>query len=166
MATAKERAFIRATFERRQRTLALVTVPIALMPDLLIAWGWMKLSDGGSASFWTAIAVMWIVEFLIWVKRAGAAWAIFHGYGKWALSKMIADGLRVADFPPPLPIESGRDYLARVEGDEALSPDVRNQAKSDFESLDRASEKGLVYGLRADAIYDRAVNRLRKPESY
>jgi hypothetical protein len=113
---------------------------LGFVPDILIAWGYAKLTDGGWQDLWIAILVLQALYLALWLKRAVWAWFVWWVYGKRVIARATEKYFSDNKFPPPEMWVGGLgDYLEQILGDEYERPETKLKA---------AFEQGTLNGYK------------------
>lgn len=122
---------------------------LAFVPDLVVAWAAMRLTDNEWATFWIAIITLQAIYFFFWFKQALWGWLLFFLIGKRQLARNLENFFIEARFPPPneytLDLD---DYLSSMVANEELNCETRIRA---------AYENGTLNGMKASRRYSLVV---------
>jgi hypothetical protein len=123
----------------------MLNVILAFVPDLLLAWVAMKLTDSGWSGFFVALLALQAVYFFFWAKTAAWSWLLFWLISKRQMANHLENLFIESRFPPPdeftLDLD---DYLSGMTVDEELDCDTRIRA---------AYENGTLNGMKVARRY-------------
>jgi hypothetical protein len=140
---------------------AVLNAVIAWVPDIAIAWGYAKVTDGGWQEFWIAIIALQALYFALWIKKAGWGWVIWWLYGKRSMARTMEKFFRDNNFPHPAMWVGGlSDYLEQVLADEQVDADTKIKAAFEQGTLNGykiANARSLF--LMMDLASKRAIER-------
>jgi uncharacterized membrane protein YdjX (TVP38/TMEM64 family) len=71
------------------------------VPDLVICWVAMDLTDSGWSGFFTTYAVLQAIYLFFWLKTALWSWLVFWLYGKKRIAARFENWLIDNHFPVP-----------------------------------------------------------------
>jgi hypothetical protein len=118
------------------RTYAL-NIVLALVPDLVVAWAAMRLTDSGWSGFWITLLALQAIYFFLWFKQALWGWLLFWIVGKRQSARYLENFFIENRFPPPdqhtLDLE---DYLSGITSNEELDCNTRIRAAYENGGLD------------------------------
>jgi hypothetical protein len=122
-----------------------INIALAFIPDLLICWTAMKLTDNQWSSFWIAFIALQAIYFFFWLKTAVWSWLLYWLYRKRQIAAHLEGYFIDSRFPAPdeytLDLE---DYLSGLTTNEELDCDTRIRA---------AYENGTLNGMKACQRY-------------
>jgi len=100
-----------------------------LIPEMAVAYFFMKMSNGGWATFWIAYFSIQVFYFIVWLFRTGVSWILYFAFGKREMVESFYQMLVKGKFPNPIHyyIEDGITYFEDVAVDannEKLDPTV------------------------------------------
>jgi len=139
----------------------LVTTLIVALPDVALAWLYMKLVDGHAGDFWLALGVMYGVQTFFSIKNVLAGTLVFRLYGKRRFIAIAHDFFRQSNFPSPEPNENAHTYLLRISDAEDLPLVARKAAIAELARMRQVESQGFFVALRTGAAYDAAVSSFR-----
>jgi hypothetical protein len=118
---------------------------LAFIPDLLIGWAVMHLTDSGWTGFFYTLLVLQLIYFFFWLKTALWSWILFWLYGREQMALYLEKFFFEARFPVPNEYADNlEDYLSDVVIDEELDCDTRMRA---------AFENGTLNGFKLARRY-------------
>lgn len=134
---------------------------VSCIPDLALAWAYMKLTDDRWSDFWWFLLGMSVVQALFWIKRWAAGSIAFRLYGRqWAVD-VIAKDLRASHFPKPDEYENFDSFVERVADDQSQPATVRVKAAALFGAAQAHYSYGFLATLRMSNIYDLAFKNFK-----
>jgi hypothetical protein len=115
------------------------------VPDLLVAWAVMRLTDNEWSSFWITLVALQAIYFFLWFKQALWGWLLFWIVGKRQSAPYLENFFIENRFPPPdeytLDLD---DYLSGITFNEELDCNTRIRA---------AYENGALDGMKISRRY-------------
>jgi hypothetical protein len=136
---------------------------LGLLPDALIAYVVMKLTNGEWSTFvwvWLAIQAIYI---LYWVKTALWASIIWHVWRRHRAASEALEVLRLCEFPKPDTGENDAGgFLARVRDDEEQPVAVRLRAAEWAAAVHAASSHGMQASLQLGQAWRDALVAYRR----
>ena len=132
---------------------------ISWIPDLALSWGYMKLTDGQTSTFWWCLLVLLVLQVFLMIKTLIGGSLIFHLFVKERASSAIALDMQKTEFPMPEAGEDGEAFLFRIVEDETLPTNVRLRANGTLGALEAARHNGVFAGLRTSAILNLAAKK-------
>ncbi|WP_096669523.1 hypothetical protein [Polaromonas sp. AET17H-212] len=132
---------------------------IGLLPDIGLAWAYMKLSDGDTASFWWCLLALWVIGTFFLIKQVLTGTLIFRLYGKERIATLLAQGMERLQFPAPEADEDFETYMCRLVSSEELPINLRLEAQATLSSFRATQEQGLFVALRMAAAHNLAVKK-------
>jgi hypothetical protein len=122
-----------------------LNVILAFVPDLVVAWAAMRLTDSGWSGFWITLLVLQAIYFFFWFKQALWGWLLFWIIGKRQMARYLENSFIESRFPPPdeytLDLD---DYFSGMVANKDLDCDTRIRA---------AYENGSLYGMKVSRRY-------------
>ncbi|MCA1527354.1 hypothetical protein [Bradyrhizobium yuanmingense] len=105
---------------------------LSAIPDLLIAWAFMKYTDGGAETFFFTLIALQAAYFTLWAKRSIWSWTLFVLTNRAFMSNHVEEVLASQSFPKPPDFLSGPDaYYQEIVDDK--DEDCEMRIKSSFE---------------------------------
>ncbi len=118
---------------------------LAFVPDALIAWAYVKLSDGGWPEFWYVMIALQALYFVLWLKQAGWSWLLYWIYQRRTMADSMEKFFREHKFPAPEAWVGGLDdYLDQI----LLDDDAPTKLKATA-----SFEKGTLNGMKLAQRY-------------
>ena len=118
---------------------------LAFVPDLVVAWAAMRLTDNEWSSFWIALIALQVIYFFFWLKQALWGWLLFWLIGRRQTAHYLENYFIESHFPPPdeytIDID---DYFSGMVANDGLDCDTRIRA---------AYENGTLNGMKASRRY-------------
>ena len=143
----------------------LVTFGFAMVPYLLVSWGYTKLTDGDTKRFWIALGVLLGVRLffgLIEILGGVLAWRL---YGKKSMVEKALEMFRSNKFPMrEYSHDNLGNYLARIEDSDEVSLTVKRAAKDLETVLGMFENLGILVGARIYSATETALD-LYSPKS-
>jgi hypothetical protein len=106
-----------------------LNIVLGFVPDLIVAWAVMRLTDNEWSSFWITLVALQAIYFFFWFKQALWSWLLFWIIGKWQMARYLENFFIESRFPPPdeytIDLE---DYFSGMVANEELDCDVRIRA--------------------------------------
>jgi hypothetical protein len=126
---------------RSQEPNRLVPIILGLVPDLVICWAAVRLTDSGWTGFFIAFLSLQAVYFFFWFKTAVWAWLLFWVYGRSRYSSYLETWFVNANLPAPDAYTRDlEDYLGEIANNKQIECETRVKV---------AFELGTINGLRA-----------------
>ena len=114
---------------------------IAQVPDLLVCWVAMRLTDNEWSSFWLALGALWAIYFFLWLKQAVWSWLMFWTVRKRKMAEFLENSFIEDQFPTPVDFPTDIDeYLGGIAHNVKLDASTRVKA---------AGQIGELEGLKA-----------------
>src|SRR5947209_1768269 len=114
---------------------------LAFVPDLVVAWAAMRLTDNGWFGFWITLLALQGIYFFFWLKQALWGWLLFWIIGRQQMARHLENSFIERRFSPPdeytLDLD---DYFSGTVTNEELNYDTRIRA---------AYENGTLNGMKA-----------------
>jgi hypothetical protein len=118
---------------------------LAFVPDLVVAWAAMRLTDNEWSSFWITLVALQALYFFFWFKQALWGWLLFWLIGKRQMARYLENFFIESRFPPPDEyIKDLDDYFTGMVANEELECDTRIRA---------AYENGTLNGMKVSRRY-------------
>jgi hypothetical protein len=113
---------------------------IGSVPDLVICWVAMRLTDRGWFGFFIAYAVLQAIYLFFWLKTALWSWLLFWVYSKKRLATHLENWFIDNHFPVPDEYTNELDdYLSEIANNKTVDASTRLRA---------AFEHGTLNGLK------------------
>ena len=95
-----------------------LNVILAFVPDLVVAWAAMRLTDSGWSGFWITLLVLQAIYFFFWFKQALWGWLLFWIIGKRQMARYLENSFIESRFPPPdeYTLEPGHVVSVTIDG--------------------------------------------------
>ena len=130
--------------EPQARTYVL-GMALGSVPDLVICWAAMRLTDSGWSGFFIALVALQAIYLFFWFKTALWTWLVFWVYGKRKIAAHLENWFIDNRFPVPDEYTTEvDDYLSEISNNESLDASTRVKA---------AHELGTFNGLRLARKY-------------
>jgi hypothetical protein len=115
---------------------------IGSVPDLIICWVAMRLTESGWSGFFIAYAVLQAIYLFFWLKTALWSWLVFWVYSKKKIAAHLENCFIDNHFPVPDEYAGELDdYLSEISDNKAVDANIRLKA---------AFERGTLNGLLID----------------
>ena len=131
-----------------------IYIVLVWIPDLLIAWGYMKLTDGDQSTFWWALLTLFVVQALFSIKNAIAGSFIYRLIGKTDIINAATLFLNQHNFPDPNGETDIECYYWDIAEDESNTVDMRLLARQEFGKVVMLDHIGFFPRLRILAAYN------------
>lgn len=143
----------------------LVISTFALIPYVLVTWGYTKWTDGDAKAFWIALGVLLGIRlFFSIIERLGdlLSWRL---YRRKIMIDNAVTALKTDEFPQRKYSSDGLGaYLAGII-DDPLSPATLRKSAADLErNLGIIEKYGILMGARNWAVWEAALD-LYSPRS-
>ena len=139
-----------------------LNIIVGFIPDLAIAWSYMKLTDGGSQEFWSALIILQCVYLFLWLKRTVWAWLLFWLYNRRSMARTLEKFFKENNFPrPQMFTKDLDDYLPEIINNETEPTEVRIKASFEYGTLN-----GLKIGQRYAAVMMLTIASKRALDRY
>jgi hypothetical protein len=134
-----EKALFKIKVKVSGRTQLLGSV-LSFLPDLVISWGAMRLTDSGWSGFFITLVVLRGVYFCVWLRTELWTWLLFWTHSKEGMAGALELEFIHSRFPlPDRRTHCAEDYYAGIANNEKLAGVPRVRA---------AFLLGTVAGLR------------------
>ena len=144
-----------------QWTKLLINWLLGWVPDLLIAYAYMRIVEGGSQEFWIAFLALQALYFALWLKRAIWALLLYFLYNRFVLAKTLEKFFSDNKFPrPEMWVGSADDYFDQILMDDTIEAEMKIKAafeKGSLNGLKIAQQNSLVMMMMMAS--KRAINR-------
>jgi hypothetical protein len=148
--------------ERKQTRQLWLNFLLALIPDAVIAYVAMRVTDSGWVGFAIVFFGLWAVYLAIWLKNSIWGWLVYVLWGKRQMTAAMLSGLRANKYPEPDDFEkSGDDYLQKLVSDESLPVDTRLKAMADFANIHALNQFGFQRFLQVSSALDNALEQYK-----
>jgi hypothetical protein len=122
-----------------------LNVILAFVPDLVVAWAVMRLTESGWSGFWITLLALQAIYFFFWLKQALWGWLLFWIIGRQQMARYLENFFIESRFPPPdnytLDLD---DYFSGIVANKELNCDTRISA---------AYENGTLNGMKVSRRY-------------
>jgi hypothetical protein len=110
------------------------------IPDLVICWIAMRLTDSGWSGFFIAYAVLQAIYLFFWLKTTLWSWLVFWVYSEKRMAAHFENWFIDNQFPAPGEYDRNlEDYLSEISNNKSVNADTRVKA---------AFEHGSFNGLK------------------
>jgi len=131
----------------------------ACIPYALLAYGYMKFTNGDSTGFWLATGVPLAIRFFFFFVETISGFAIWRLYQRKMVVAKYLQWLRANDFPPrEYSDDDFQAYLSRIDENLELPIEVRMRARETQARLEVIEEAGVLLGMRAHDATDAALD--------
>jgi hypothetical protein len=111
-------------------------VVIGSVPDLIICWVAMRLTDSGWSGFFITYAVLQGIYLFFWLKTAVWSWLVFWVYSKKKIAAHFENCFIDSHYPVPNEYAGSlEDYLGEIKNNNAVDANTRVKAASDHGTL-------------------------------
>lgn len=135
------------------------------IPDVLIAWGFMKLTDGDRSTFWWALIILIVVQVLFSIKNTIAGTLIYRLIGRNDLINAMALFLRENNFPDPKGETDIECYYWDVAADDTQPLELRLLARQEFGKIATLGNLGFFPRLRLLSAFNKALSQYKNPKN-
>ena len=130
----------------------------ALLPYVLVAWGYKQLTNGGTEDFWSALGVLFGVRlFFFVIERLGdvLSWRVFRR--RTAVNSALTF-LKANEYPPRKVGDTDFiDYLQSIQRDPVYPESLRTSAYGMYQALVTVEGIGITIGARSWDVWDTAL---------
>jgi hypothetical protein len=141
---------------------------LSAVPDVLIAWGTMRLMDGGAEVFFGTLIALQAVYLALWIKRSVWSWLLFWLTNRSMMGSHVEEVFVLQGFPRPPDLISGPDeYYSGIVDDKSEDCSIRIRAAHELGALVGVSVAGqhqLAIQLRM-ATEDAIQRYAKRPPS-
>lgn len=123
----------------------ILNIILAFIPDFLVCWAVMKLTDSGWSGFFLTLLALQATYFFFWLKTALWSWILFWLYGRRQMAAHLENFFFEAHFPPP------SQYT--IDLDDYLSDTVVNEELNCETRIRAAFENGTLNGFKIGRRY-------------
>lgn len=121
--------------EPQARTYVLNMV-LGSVPDLIVCWAAMRLTDSGWSGFFIALVALQAVYLFFWFKNALWAWLLFWVYRRRKIAAILEKYFVDGRFPVPDKYTADLDdYLGEIVDNKALDATTRVMAAFELGTL-------------------------------
>jgi hypothetical protein len=151
-----------ATQSERRRDYVIVGV-LGLIPDALIAFVAMKLTDDEWSTFWGVVIAFQAIYFLLWLKRTVWRSLVWRLYARRRAAAEALAMLKSSGLPKPEDDDRSMDgFLTRLIDDDEQPIAVRMRAAKWSAEIDALSSQGLQTGLQTGQMWQDAFTAYAK----
>ncbi len=137
----------------------LVIFAFSMVPYLLVSWVYTALTDGESATFWTALGVLMGVRLFFSIIEGIGKVLLWRLYGRNLVVGTAVNIFKTREFPQrKYPDDSLGDYLCRIQDDPEYPSRLRQSAAQVEQTLVVMEEFGILVGARMHSAYEAALD--------
>jgi hypothetical protein len=123
----------------------LLNMVLAFVPDLVVAWAAMRLTNNEWSSFWIVLIALQATYFFFWFKQALWGWLLFWLIGRRQMAGYLENFFIESRFPSPGQYTIDLDdYFSDIVTNDELDCETRVRA---------AYENGTLNGMKVSRRY-------------
>ncbi len=150
------------TIQRKQNRQLWLGAVASVIPDAVIAYVVMRVTESGWVGFGLTFLGLWAVYLAIWLKNSIWSWIVFLLWGKRSMVAALLSSLREHRYPEPDNFENSADgYLQRIATDEKQPMDIRLMAAGEYASLHAHNQYGFQRFMQLSVALDNALEQYK-----
>lgn len=152
-----------AELERKVKSNILVMTVLGFIPDALLAFVVMKLTDDEWSTFWWVWIGLQVLYLLAWAKRAIWSSVVWRLWLRRRAGDEALGVLNVCRFPHPEPDEEDIEiYLTRIMEDEEQPVGVRIRAAEWRATVNANASRSLQIGMQIHQAWSDGLDAYRR----